>query len=259
LRDLLWFVQAFAKFLGGEMRNWPCEVYEAVVLALDNMNLSQAVVLTSKVGKYVYAVKANSLQERYGHIVEQVLHEAGARRVWLDKKFHDIPNTVQHSVAAQRGPGGSIFTVHASGGVPMMKAARDGFPDATFYAITALTSLSEEEIAHLYGQNRIAVVSKLASWAVAAGMDGVVCSTSEVAVLAEDQNFASLELIVPGSRSVGQATHDQKNVNTPYATILAGATRLVAGRQVTEATDPVAALDEFFEEVAQGLTERSGV
>jgi orotidine-5'-phosphate decarboxylase len=210
--------------------------------------------LASKIGDRVHAVKVHNLYDAQGPTVVRQLHGAGAKRVWVDVKLHDIPNTVRLRARAIADSGADIITVHASGEIEMMMAAVDAFPFEVF-AITVLTSLNEEQVHLLHGQPSKAAVLYLARLAKLAGVDGVVCSPKEVGILAKRPELKGMKIIVPGVRSVGKDAGDQQRVDTPGNAVKNGATYLVVGRQITQAKDPVAALDALEVELTEAEKE----
>jgi orotidine-5'-phosphate decarboxylase len=175
--------------------------------------------------------------------------------VFLDLKFHDIPNTVAKAVSAAAELGVWMVNVHASGGPEMMikaKQALDAYGEDAplLIAVTILTSMDKDEL------NRIGVtkspqeqVQFLAELAKDAGLDGVVCSAQEASVLKKSlgQNF---KLITPGIRPEGSAKGDQKRVMTPKQAIVAGSDYLVIGRPITQADDPQATLIEINDSIS---------
>lgn len=218
---------------------------DAVIVAVDGLSLAQCLTLVRAIGARVYAIKVHAAYDAGGPAVVGKLKDAGARRVWVDAKLNDIPNTVRLRAKAFADAGADIVSVHASGGAEAMRAARAGAPGTEIYAITVLTSFTEEEAATIYGRPLDRAVRMLAHLAAEAGVHGVVCSPREVALLRSDPELADMPLIVPGVRSAGTDAHDQKRVLTPAETLLAGARRIVAGRQIASAADPAAALDEL--------------
>lgn len=219
-----------------------------IILALDGLSLEQALSLTRKVGNRVHAIKIHDLSDRHGPNAVGLLRDVGAQRVWVDAKLHDIPATVGNRAKAIAASGADMLTVHASGGRAMMEAARTSFPGEV-YGITVLTSLSEEDGVVIYGWPIPTKVVEFALMAKNAGLHGVVCSPQEVALLSNAPELKGLKLVIPGTRSAGKATGGQARVDTPANAISAGATYLVIGRQVTQAADPVAALDELEAEI----------
>ncbi len=222
---------------------------ERIILSADELDEQQLLALVSAVGDRVYAVKVHDAYDRFGPGIVGELKDAGAKKVWMDAKLHDIPNTARARAKAFADNGIDIITVHASGGVEMMKAAKEGAGSAEVYAVTVLTSLSEEAASSIYHQKVQEQVLALAHLADEAGVDGVVCSPQEVGMLAGDPSLARLKFITPGVRSPGADAHDQKRVMTPHEALAAGATHLVIGRQITTAADPVSALDALESEL----------
>lgn len=230
---------------------------ERIILAADGLELHEALELTAEIGNRLYAVKVHDLVDTDGLKVVQQLRKAGARRVWYDAKLHDIPNTVGWRAraigkGAEPGTEVDILTVHASGEIEMMMKAVEHGP-REIYAVTALTSLDEEQVHLIYGQPSKAAVLYLARLAKLAGCHGVVCSPKEVGMLAKRPELQGLKFIVPGVRSAGMKADDQKRTDTPAAAVLAGAHNLVIGRQLTLASDPSEALDEIEDEIAVAL------
>lgn len=220
-----------------------------IILAADELTLEQCKSLVSKVGDQVYAIKIHNLYDEYGPSVVQHLLFCGARRVWVDAKLHDIPNTVRLRAKTIDNSGAEILSVHASGEIEMMMAAVENGPPE-IYAITVLTSLGEAQAHLLHGQPSKAEALYLARLAKLAGVHGVVCSPQEVGVLSRSPELKGMSFITPGVRSAGKATDDQKRVDTPTGAITSGATRLVIGRQITQATDPVEALRQIELEIS---------
>jgi len=171
--------------------------------------------------------------------------------VFLDLKLHDIPNTVAGAAASAKHLGASFLTVHALGGVEMMRRAVDAFPGASILAVTILTSHDEESLGRLgiAGPSPTAV-SRLAALAREARTGGIVCSPLEIAEARRAHPEATI--VVPGIRPAGAAANDQARVATPAAAVRAGADRLVIGRPITGAEDPAAAAEEIAREIARG-------
>jgi orotidine-5'-phosphate decarboxylase len=212
------------------------------------MELDACLALVAEVGSRVHAIKIHSLYDSIGPSVIARLKDAGAQRVWVDAKLHDIPETVKLRAKAFAAAGADMLTVHASGGIDMMAAAAKAFAGEVI-GITLLTSLSDQQAIQVYGHQPKDTAICLARLAAHAELPSVVCSPREVASIAAEKDLSRLNFIVPGTRSVGKAAGDQARVTTPGAAIKAGATKLVIGRQVTTAPDPVAALDELEAEI----------
>ena len=167
--------------------------------------------------------------------------------VFLDLKFHDIPNTVAAAVAAAADLGVWMVNVHASGGAKMMAAARKALlpfgQDAPLLtAVTVLTSMSSEELKHIGVQaDAQEQVSRLAALAAESGIDGVVCSAWEVEML-KLQRGEDFVLVTPGIRPEGADSGDQKRIATPARAIEMGSHYLVVGRPITRSDKPMDAL-----------------
>ena len=171
--------------------------------------------------------------------------------VFLDLKFHDIPNTVAQACAAATRLGVAMLNVHAGGGRAMLSAAREGVTRAAqasgrasplLIAVTVLTSLADADLRDVgVADGAAAHAVRLARLARDCGLDGVVCSALEAPAMraAFGPSFA---LVTPGIRPAGTARNDQARIITPEAAVASGADYLVVGRPVTQAADPVAAL-----------------
>jgi orotidine-5'-phosphate decarboxylase len=187
-------------------------------------------------------------------LIEKLTHHGFD--IFLDLKFHDIPNTVAGAckVAAQLGVW--MMNVHALGGRAMLEAARDavaaGPRRPQLIAVTLLTSMAVSDMRDvgLAGDPAIAAL-RLAKLAQASGLDGVVCSAQEARLLKRECGIGFC-LVTPGIRPAQDAKGDQQRIMTPAAAVAAGADYLVIGRPVTQAPDPVAALDAINREIAGG-------
>lgn len=198
-----------------------------------------------KIGKELFTNAGPALAEEF------------ARRgfgVFLDLKFHDIPNTVAGACKAAARLGAWMINVHALGGRAMMEAARAAVaecdPRPKLVAVTVLTSMGGGDLAEvgIEGDPQQAV-SKLARLAQDCGLDGVVCSAQEAPALKQacGGNFL---LVTPGIRLAGAAADDQARVMTPEAAVAAGADYLVIGRPVTQAADPLSVLRQIGDAIA---------
>ena len=175
--------------------------------------------------------------------------------VFLDLKYHDIPNTVASAVRAAARLGVSMLTVHASGGSKMVRAAAEAakeVPDPpAIIAVTLLTSLGQSEVEDLgYSGSPQDVVVRLAALSLAAGADGLVTSPREVRSLRKEHGENPL-LITPGVRPAGSATDDQSRIATPAQAVQDGADYLVIGRPITKDPDPAAAAGRITEELEE--------
>ena len=175
--------------------------------------------------------------------------------VFLDLKFHDIPNTVAKACKAAAELGVWMVNVHASGGVPMMKAAKEAIassshPQTKLIAVTVLTSMDQAQLSDVIDtvtpQQQVLRLCKLTQQA---GLDGIVCSAQEAQVLRQTYTDAFL-LVTPGIRPKGADAGDQKRVMTPDEAIDSGVSYLVMGRPITKADDPVAVLTSVNHSIA---------
>ncbi|MDH5589095.1 MAG: orotidine-5'-phosphate decarboxylase, partial [Gemmatimonadota bacterium] len=191
------------------------------------------------------------LYTRAGPAVVEELRARG-KKVFLDLKLHDIPNTVAGAVHAASELGVDLLTVHGVGGGAMMEAARRAAGGGMrLLAVTVLTSHSPDDLRVVWGREVRSAqdeVSRLAELAFASGMDGVVASPLEVAGIRREFG-ADFLLVTPGIRPEGTDQGDQKRVATPRAAVEAGSDYLVVGRAVTRAADPRRALEEVLAEV----------
>jgi orotidine-5'-phosphate decarboxylase len=174
--------------------------------------------------------------------------------VFLDLKYHDIPNTVASACKAAAGLGAWMINVHAGGGRTMMQAAREALAGLAkppkLIAVTVLTSMAAEDLREVgHDEAPEVLVERLAQLAASSGMDGVVCSAQEAARLRKSCGPAFC-LVTPGIRLAGSAGDDQKRIVTPQAAIAAGADYLVIGRPITRASDPLAVLDRINADIA---------
>lgn len=224
-----------------------------VFLALDALSAKSAGALASSVGGRARGFKIHDLLDR-DHRSIAVLRECGAR-VWVDYKLHDIPDTVERRSRELVARGASIISCHASGGAQMLqKALASG---AEVFAVTVLSSLSDADILRIYHCSRGQAVTNLALLAAEAGVQGIVCSASDVGMLRALSELRHTTLITPGIRLPGQSNDDHDQAATPEEAVRDGADYIVVGRPITLATDPVAALDAIEKSVRKGLAARA--
>ena len=217
------------------------------IVALDVPTFDEAMRLVTQLGDACRFYKVGSeLFTATGPRMVTALRDAGCQ-VFLDLKFHDIPNTVRHAATSAARLGASLLTVHASGGDAMVRAAVEGAEQGggcDVFAVTILTSLDSATLATAWGRptaDITAEVTRLAALAASAGATGVVCSGAEAAML-HARFGPSLQLLVPGVRLPGSAADDQARVVTPAQAVAAGATYVILGRTVTKAADPIVAM-----------------
>jgi orotidine-5'-phosphate decarboxylase len=212
-----------------------------VYLALDVPQLEPARALVEKVKAHVGGVKLGLefFCAHGAHGVHEIAH--CGLPVFLDLKFHDIPNTVAAAMQAIHVYEPAIVTVHASGGRAMMEDAKAAAANGTkVVAVTMLTSLDATDLTNtgVYGSAETQVM-RLAELAHAAGLDGIVCSGQEVGMV--KKAWRDGFFVVPGLRPAGNGTGDQKRVVTPRQARDNGASVLVIGRPISRAEDPAAA------------------
>ncbi len=214
---------------------------EAVIVALDLPTAAKALTLVDRLPDVLWWKVGLELYTAAGREVIAAL-KARDKKVFLDLKLHDIPQTVANTVAVIRELGVDLLTVHASGGQAMLAAAQSQAGDCRLLAVTLLTSVTATALAQEL-QVSMPVetyVPTLAALAQAAGITGVVCSAQEAAVVRQ-RCGADVLIVTPGIRPVGAALGDQQRVMTPQAAFQAGANFVVIGRPITQAPDPVAA------------------
>ena len=225
-----------------------------IFCAIDTNDIDIAIKLSSDVKDYC-GIKLG-LEFFNGHGIQGVkrIEDAiGDTPIFLDLKYHDIPNTVAGAIRAltnQISP--AFLNVHASGGLEMMKAAKSECPESSkLLAVTVLTSTDTSCLQSVgQGQDIDSQVKKLALLTQEAGLDGVVCSSHEIQLIRETcgNDFITM---VPGIRPTNSGNHDQKRVMTPEDAIKLGATHLVIGRPITRAENPVAMARSLFENLSQ--------
>ncbi|HQW38452.1 MAG TPA: orotidine-5'-phosphate decarboxylase [Usitatibacteraceae bacterium] len=225
-----------------------------VIVALDFPDAAAALAMAARLDPALCRVKVGKeLFVSAGPAVVETLHARGFE-VFLDLKFHDIPNTVAGAVRAAARLGVWMVNVHASGGSAMMRAAREaaaGFARPPLViAVTVLTSLADADLAEIgLPGGAAANVSRLAGLAHASGLDGIVCSAAEAAMVRGALGHAFVT-VTPGIRLPGDAKGDQSRVVTPQDAVRQGAHYLVIGRPVTQAADPSATLHAIARSLA---------
>ena len=218
-----------------------------VIVALDFSSADEALNLARKLDPAQCRVKVGKeLFTRTGPALVEQLQQMNFE-LFLDLKYHDIPNTTAQACRAAAELGVWMVNVHALGGRRMMEAAREAVVNSThqplLIAVTILTSLDGPELAEVgLSGEPVDNVVRLAKLAEASGMDGVVCSPREVSTLRETV-ASDFRLVTPGVRPAGAAVGDQKRITTPEDAIRLGSSYLVVGRPITQAEDPLAALE----------------
>ncbi len=234
---------------------------ERLIVALDFPTLDDALALVEKMGDAISSYKVGlELFSAVGPDVVKRLKAAG-KWVFLDLKFHDIPNTVAAAAAKAVESGADMFNVHALGGTAMMRAAAESASDTAdrlgierpiVLGVTVLTSLDQEtldsEIGISLEEGLDAFIIEKAWQSMEAGLDGVVASPVEAQVIRAEcgDNF---HIVTPGVRPEWAAVGDQKRVATPADAIRMGADRIVVGRPITRADDPMEAAEKILAEI----------
>jgi orotidine-5'-phosphate decarboxylase len=224
-----------------------------IIVALDYPQAAPALELAArldpalcrlKVGKELFTAEGPQLLEQF------------MRRgfeIFLDLKFHDIPNTTAQACKAAAGLGVWMVNVHALGGRKMMQAAKEAVAQSAkppkLIAVTVLTSMAQEDLVELgITATPAEMVLRLAALARESGLDGVVCSAQEAALLRREcgKEFC---LVTPGIRPADAAADDQSRIMTPFAALEAGSSYLVIGRPITKAADPLRALQDISQQI----------
>ena len=220
------------------------------IVALDFPDAERAMTLVQQLDEKCRFYKVGSeLFTASGADIIQWLRDTGCD-VFLDLKFHDIPNTVAGAMRNVSKMGVRLATVHASGGSKMMDAAVDAAGDTCgVLAVTVLTSLDDGQLGEAWGRERVDVeneVLRLAELARSSGVHGIVCSGQEAKAV-HSRHGSALKLLIPGIRLPGDPAGDQARIVTPQEATIAGATYLVLGRAVTASRDPRAAMSAVTE------------
>jgi orotidine-5'-phosphate decarboxylase len=224
-----------------------------IIVALDFPDQASALSLVDRLDPSLCRLKVGKeLFTRCGPELVRILVNKGFD-VFLDLKFHDIPNTVASACAAAADLGVWMLNVHALGGPAMMEAARNALnaDDAPLLiAVTLLTSSGPRELEALgIEQTPAEMVQRLAGLAAQAELDGVVCSAQEARLLSQ-QRGSDFVLVTPGIRLAGAAVDDQSRVMTPIQAIAEGAHYLVIGRPVTQSADPILTLRTIISDIS---------
>jgi orotidine-5'-phosphate decarboxylase len=234
---------------------------DRLIVALDVSSAAEARQIVQSIGEAAntYKIGKQLFTAEGPQIVRDLV--ASGRKVFLDLKFHDIPNTVAAAVGEAAKLNVSMLTVHASGGSKMLKAAAEAAAQSAakpmVLAVTVLTSLSDADLAELgIPSNVLAQVLRLGALARTAGCGGLVASAKEASELRRElgPDFA---IVTPGVRPAGTSVGDQARVLTPKEAIAAGATYLVVGRPILEAANPSIAAEQIRQEIDEALLVRT--
>jgi len=226
-----------------------------IIVALDFPSANPALELADRLDPAKCRLKVGKeLFTRSGPQLVESLQKRGFD-VFLDLKFHDIPNTASSAVAAAADLGVWMVNVHASGGEKMMLACRErlesfGKDKPLLIAVTVLTSMDADDLAGIGISSSPEIqVSRLATLTRNCGLDGVVCSAQEASKLKAEQGI-DFKLITPGIRPLTADKGDQQRIMTPRDALAAGSDYLVIGRPITQAAEPFAALEAIYADVA---------
>lgn len=228
---------------------------EKIIIGLDIDTIDEVSNILDLCPQCVWFKVGSQLFTRCGHQAISLLKERN-KKIFLDLKYHDIPNTVKNAVISAKSLGVDMLTIHALGGSQMIKYAREAVEGShvRIIAVTVLTSHTEEQIQKELGitwtiEN---TVFHLANMALGAGAHGIVCSPVEISLLRERLGKDFL-LITPGVRPLwASETHDQMRVMTPSEAISRGANMLVISRPILKAQNPGSAFERLVEEIEDG-------
>lgn len=219
---------------------------DKIICALDTSDLDVATKTVQKLSPHIKRFKiGHSLTLSHSLSVVAKLQDAGAEKIFLDLKFHDIPNTVALAVKEASKYGVWMTTVHTVGGPEMMRAAAEIPNRPLLMGVSVLTSLDDQSL-HQIGVTRSvdSQMTEMSSLAIECGFDGLISSPHEITLLRDKLGPKPL-VVTPGIRLAGGASHDQKRIATPQQAIADGASYLVIGRALSEAED----LDVVIEEL----------
>ena len=218
-----------------------------IIIALDYDNKESVVKLCNQLDPDYCRLKVGKqLFTKYGPHIIDLIHSKNFE-IFLDLKFHDIPNTVKKSIEGLTTLPICMMTVHISGGIEMMKAAKDAVygKNIKIFGVTALTSLSHEDTFSIFKRTPLQQVEAMLNLAQEAGIDGVVCSPHELELVAKRKSLLS---ITPGIR-LSKTNDDQSRVMSPKEAILKGANFLVIGRPITSAKNIMHALKKIHNSI----------
>lgn len=233
-----------------------------LVVALDFPSAKQAVNLAQQLNPSICRLKVGKeLYTRCGPAILESLHALGFE-IFLDLKFHDIPNTTARACGVAASLGVWMVNIHASGGRRMMEAAMESVVQnasngerTRLIAVTVLTSMERSDLAEIgIDVEPVEQVKLLAKLTQSAGLDGVVCSAQEASILRSELG-SEFQLVTPGIRPADSQIGDQRRIMTPRDAIFAGSTYLVVGRPISGSSDPALAAENIQREVEQALAE----
>ena len=223
---------------------------DKLILALDVDRADDALAFVRRLKPHLSLFKiGNQLFTREGPAIVKALRAEGVD-IFLDQKWHDIPQTVAHAVRSAVALDVRYVTVHASGGLEMLQAAQEAVKGSRteILAVTVLTSLDDDALRQIgFGHSASDQVVQLARLAVKAGVRGLVCSPQEIELIRRYVD-EPIKLVTPGVRSASEGVQDQKRTLSAAEALKRGANHLVIGRPITKAADPVAATQALMAE-----------
>lgn len=233
---------------------------EQLIIALDFAQSKDAIALVDAIGPAAcyYKVGLELFLNSKGSVIEALKERD--KKIFLDLKFHDIPNTVAQACRWAAGLGVDMFNVHAGGGLEMMQRAREATAEGALakglnipqlIAVTILTSFDADGIARVGFDGSVEDnVKRLAALTDEAGLNGVVCSSKEVPLIREAVERSDFLTVCPGVRPQWAQKGDQKRILTPAQAVAQGVNHIVVGRPITQATDPVEATKKILAEMS---------
>lgn len=233
----------------------PANAKDRIVVALDVADRDSALRLVEKLSGLVgmFKIGKQLFTAEGPNLVREII--AAGEKVFLDLKYHDIPNTVAGAAQSAAHLGVSIFNVHALGGSEMMQAAALAIKEASarplVLGVTVLTSMNDASLAEIGIPHQAKdLVLRLAKLARQAGLDGVVASPKEIRLIREQVASENFVILTPGIRPAWSASGDQKRIATPAEALGDGADFIVIGRAITDSPDPRANAERILEEIA---------
>jgi orotidine-5'-phosphate decarboxylase len=230
---------------------------ERLIVALDVSSAGEAQKLVARIGDAagIYKIGLQLFTAEGPGVVRDLV--SSGRKIFLDLKLHDIPNTVAHAVKSAAELGVHMLTVHASGGAAMLRAAAEAAGGRlNILGVTVLTSLNDEDMQEIGVSGRVAdQVVRMAALAKTAGCQGIVASPRESLQVRKSlgEGFA---IVTPGVRPAGAEVNDQQRIATPAQAISNGASHIVVGRPITHASDPAQAAQAIISEMEQARNTR---
>lgn len=236
----------------------PQDIHKRIIVAIDTSSMQEAQhlveTLKGRVGAFKFGLQFFNTFGREGveKLMESVPEKDGIRPLFLDLKFHDIPNTVKGGMHAVSPLAPFMTTIHLAGSEAMAKAAKDAAQNFSVppmvLGVTLLTSMNEEDLHNMGIDSKESFIKNMVLLAQKAKIDGLICAPEDIQFI---KNIAgdTLKLVVPGIRPKGSQSDDQKRTKTPKEALNAGADYLVIGRPITAQEDPIKALESILEDI----------